>query len=85
MLGYEYFSKYVEKYDLKLDKYFDKIDLNYPQRSWTYYINKGNERTANAVAIDLLSKVLIYDFQVLLIFKILGEINSRRSNETSIF
>ncbi|CAD8146245.1 unnamed protein product [Paramecium pentaurelia] len=61
VLGTEDLLAYVKKYRLKLDPVFDNKLGNYPKREWSKFINQENKHLCSEEAIDLLSKMLLYD------------------------
>ncbi|EGR30332.1 hypothetical protein IMG5_134810 [Ichthyophthirius multifiliis] len=61
VLGTEDLHKYIKKYDLVLDPLYNKILGNYPKKPWNKFTNDENKQLCNDQAIDLLSKMLIYD------------------------
>ncbi|EGR28384.1 hypothetical protein IMG5_176830 [Ichthyophthirius multifiliis] len=61
VLGIEDLYKYIKKYDLILDSVYNKILGKYPKKTWNKFINEENKILCNELAIDLLSKMLIYD------------------------
>ena len=61
VLGTDELYKYVEKYDLTLDKNYNGILGNYPKKPWSKFINNENKNLCPPEALDLLSKMLVYD------------------------
>jgi casein kinase II subunit alpha len=61
VLGTDELYKYVEKYDLTLDKNYNGILGNYPKKPWSKFINNENQNLCPPEALDLLSKMLVYD------------------------
>lgn len=61
MLGTDELHDYLDKYKIKLDKQFKSVLGRHQKKSWTKYVNEGNKHLANLDAIDLLSKLLVYD------------------------
>ena len=61
VLGTEDLYKYIEKYGLALDNHYNGILGNYPVKPWNKFINEENKHLCSNEAIDLLSKMLIYD------------------------
>ena len=61
VLGTEDLYKYIEKYGLTLDNHYNGILGNYPTKPWNKFINEENKHLCSNEAIDLLSKMLIYD------------------------
>ena len=60
-MGTEDLYKYIEKYGLALDNHYNGILGNYPVKPWNKFINEENKHLCSNEAIDLLSKMLIYD------------------------
>ena len=61
VLGTDDLYKYIEKYGLTLDNHYTGILGNYPKKPWSKFINDENKHLCNNDAIDLLSKMLIYE------------------------
>eukprot|EP01016_Furgasonia_blochmanni_P034334 TRINITY_DN368_c0_g1_i1.p2 TRINITY_DN368_c0_g1~~TRINITY_DN368_c0_g1_i1.p2 ORF type:complete len:395 (-),score=116.13 TRINITY_DN368_c0_g1_i1:218-1402(-) len=61
VLGTDDLLKYLKKYNLKLDPAYDNILGRHSKKSWTKFITPENEALCSDDAIDLLSKMLIYD------------------------
>jgi casein kinase II subunit alpha len=61
VLGTDELYKYVEKYDLTLDKNYNGILGNYPKKPWSKFVNNENQNLCPPEALDLLSKMLVYD------------------------
>ena len=61
VLGTDDLYKYIEKYELTLDNHYTGILGNYPKKPWTKFINEENKHLCSNEALDLLSKMLIYD------------------------
>ena len=61
VLGTDDLYKYIEKYGLTLDNHYNGILGNYPTKPWSKFINEDNKHLCSNEAIDLLSKMLIYD------------------------
>ena len=61
VLGTDDLYKYIEKYGLTLDNHYSGILGNYPKKPWNKFINEENKHLCSNEAIDLLSKMLIYD------------------------
>ena len=61
VLGTDDLYKYIEKYELTLDNHYSGILGNYPKKQWTKFINEENKHLCSNEALDLLSKMLIYD------------------------
>ena len=63
VLGSDDFNEYQKKYQFKLDSELSKKVKNKPKVPFKSFINKSNEEFATDDAIDLMSKLLIYDHQ----------------------
>lgn len=60
MLGTEDLYKYVEKYGLTLDAYYNNLG-SIPKKPWSKFITNDNMSLCPPEALDLLSKMLVYD------------------------
>jgi len=61
VLGTEDLFKYIKKYKLQLDCYYNNILGKYPRKSWDSFIDSKNQHLCTPDAIDLLSKMLVYE------------------------
>lgn len=61
VLGTQDLIAYIDKYDCELDEAYDGVLGNHPKISLNSFITSDNKHLANPDAIDLLSKMLIYD------------------------
>ena len=61
VLGTDDLYKYIEKYGLTLDNHYTGILGNYPKKPWSKFINDENKHLCPNEAIDLLSKMLVYE------------------------
>nr|BAG12775.1 putative casein kinase II alpha subunit [Sorogena stoianovitchae] len=61
VLGTDDLFKYLNKYRLKLDENYNGLIEKCPKKSWQKFITPENRERANEEAIDLLSKMLVYD------------------------
>ena len=61
VLGTDDLFKYIEKYGLTLDNHYTGILGSYPKKTWDKFINNDNKDLCTPDALDLLSKMLIYD------------------------
>ena len=61
VLGTDDLFKYLSKYKLKLDENYNGLIEKCPKKPWTKFITPENKDRANDDAIDLLSKMLVYD------------------------
>ena len=61
VLGTDDLNKYIEKYGLTLDNHYTGILGNYPKKPWSKFINEENKHLCSNEALDLLSKMLVYE------------------------
>lgn len=61
VLGTEELMAYIEKYNLVLDNHYSSILGSYPKKPWSKFITQDNSALCKDDAIDLLSKMLVYD------------------------
>ncbi len=61
VLGTDDLFRYIKKYGLQLDAYYNKILGKYSKKSWDSFINSKNQDLCVPEAIDLLSKMLVYE------------------------
>jgi len=61
VLGTDDLYKYLEKYNLVLDPHYSGILGNYPKKQWQKFVTNENIQLCPNEAIDLLSKMIIYD------------------------
>ena len=61
MLGTDELLEYMRKYNLTLNTYFQQKLDRYPQKPLKNFVNEENKHLANDQALDLLSKMLVYD------------------------
>jgi casein kinase II subunit alpha len=62
VMGTDDLYSYMEKFKITLDSHlYDGILSNFPRRIWAKFITFENSNIANAQALDLLDKMLIYD------------------------
>jgi len=61
VLGTDDLYRYLQKYSLKLDEGYNGLIEKCPKKPWTKFINSDNQHLCNEEAVDLLSKMLIYD------------------------
>ena len=61
VLGTEGLFKYLKKYNLKLDDEYYKILGKHTAKPWNKFIKHDNQPLCNEDALDLLSRMLIYD------------------------
>jgi len=61
VLGTDDLYRYLNKYSLKLDETYSGLIEKCPKKPWTKFINPDNQHLCPEEAIDLLSKMLVYD------------------------
>lgn len=63
MLGAKDYFKFLEKYDLHIEneKLVEHLK-EFKGRKWKSFIDKSNSHLASEEAIDLIKRVLVYDF-----------------------
>jgi len=61
VLGTDDLYKYLNKYNLKLDESYSGLIEKCPKKSWSKFVNTENQHLCSEEAIDLLSKMLVYD------------------------
>jgi casein kinase II subunit alpha len=65
-LGTVPFLEYLEKYGIPLDERYEDLRHNYSTKPWQKFTNPES-KLASPEALDLLSKVLVYDHQIRLL------------------
>lgn len=84
VLGTDDLFKYIKKYNLKLDAMYDdilgrykkisikKIKLNFrhSKKPWNKFITGENKYLCSEEALDLLSRMLVYDHVIFIIFSL---------------
>ncbi|CAD8051770.1 unnamed protein product [Paramecium sonneborni] len=61
VLGTEELQAYIKKYRIRLDPVLESKLGNYPKKEWVKFINAENKHLCSDEAIDILSRMLIYD------------------------
>jgi casein kinase II subunit alpha len=61
VLGTDDLFKYIKKYNLKLDSNYDEILGRHSKKAWVKFITPECKNLCSEEALDLLSKMLIYD------------------------
>lgn len=61
VLGTDDLYKYIEKYNLTLDPHYSGILGNYQKKPWNKFVTQENQSLCSNEALDLLSKMLVYD------------------------
>ena len=60
-MGTDDLYKYIEKYNLTLDPHYSGILGNYQKKPWNKFVTQENQALCSNEALDLLSKMLVYD------------------------
>jgi casein kinase II subunit alpha len=61
VLGTESLVAYLNKYNITLDRSFNKLIGRYPRKTFDKFVNSDNQKYASPVVFDLLDKVLRFD------------------------
>jgi len=61
VLGTQELFDYLRKYDITLDSQFEGILGRHTKKAWSKFITSENKHLVNNEALDLLSKMLVYD------------------------
>jgi len=61
ILGTDDLYKYIEKYNLTLDNHYSGLLGNFPKKPWQKFITNENMHLCTNDALDLLSKMMVYD------------------------
>jgi len=61
VLGTDGLFAYLDKYTLELDPHFDDVLGRHSRKAWVKFVTSGNHHLANAEAIDLIDRLLVYD------------------------
>ncbi len=61
VLGTADLFQYLEKYNIDLDSKFEGVLGKHSKKPWTKFVSNENEHLVNNEALDLLSKMLVYD------------------------
>lgn len=61
VLGTNELFDYLEKYDIELDAKYEQVLGRHSLKSWNKFITPQNKHLVSNEALDLLSKMLIYD------------------------
>ena len=61
VLGTDDLNRYLEKYNLVLDSHYNGLIGNFPKKQWSKFITNDNSHLCSNEAIDILSKMLVYD------------------------
>jgi len=61
VLGTDDLYKYLNKYNLKLDDHLTKLIEKTPKKQWSKFVTNENQHLCSDDALDLLSKLLVYD------------------------
>lgn len=61
VLGSDDLEAYIDKYECTLDSDYEGVLFKHKKQSWKSFITDENKHLANEDAVDLVSKMLIYD------------------------
>lgn len=61
VLGTDELYQYLEKYNIELDSQTEAALTRHDKKNLKAFVTKDNEHLANNEAIDLLSRMLVYD------------------------
>jgi len=61
VLGTEELFAYIEKYSITLDSHYDDILGQHSKKAWRKFVTPSNNHLVNEEALDMLSKMLVYD------------------------
>jgi casein kinase II subunit alpha len=61
VLGTDGLFAYLDKYTLELDPHFDDVLGRHSRKAWVKFVTSDNHHLANAEAIDLIDRLLVYD------------------------
>mmetsp|Transcript_15244 Transcript_15244/g.28175 ORF Transcript_15244/g.28175 Transcript_15244/m.28175 type:complete len:333 (-) Transcript_15244:169-1167(-) len=61
VLGTDGLFAYLDKYTLELDPHFDDVLGRHSRKAWVKFVTSENHHLANAEAIDLIDRLLVYD------------------------
>lgn len=61
VLGTNELFEYIDKYEIELDSHFEGVLGKHSKKPFHKFINNENKHLCSNEAIDLLSKMLIYD------------------------
>lgn len=64
VLGTDELFKYLDKYDIELDRHYDDILHKYERRPWMKFVNAENSKWVSPEALNFLDSLLRYDHQV---------------------
>lgn len=63
VLGTDGLFSYLDKYQLELDPHFDDVLGRHSRKPWSKFITNDNASLANADAVDLIDRLLVYDHE----------------------
>lgn len=61
VLGTNELFEYLEKYNIELDSHYESVLGRHQKKNLKTFVTKDNEHLAVGEALDLLSRMLIYD------------------------
>lgn len=61
MMGTEDLFAYVKKYKFKIDPAYEGVLMYHTKKSWKQLVTDANKDLAHHLALDLLSKMMVYD------------------------
>ncbi|KAJ5072720.1 casein kinase ii subunit alpha [Anaeramoeba ignava] len=61
ILGTEEFFEYLEKFKIKLPQQYSSKLKAFPKKEWSSFISDSNSHLCSSDAVDLLSRLLVYD------------------------
>jgi casein kinase II subunit alpha len=64
VLGTEDLFNWLDKYEIQLPETFSNVTSWYERKGWSNFIDNHNRQRVSNDALDLLSKVLVYDHLV---------------------
>ncbi len=60
-MGTDELFTYIEKHGITLDSHYDDILGQHSKKAWRKFVTPSNAHLVNDEALDLLSKMLVYD------------------------
>ncbi len=74
VLGTSELFEYLEKYNVELDPNFEGVLGKHSKKPWSKFITNENKHLVSNEALDLLSRMLVYDHVTNLAFNIFSNI-----------
>ena len=65
VLGTSELFEYLEKYNIELDQNYEGILGKHTKKPWNKFVNNENKHLISNEALDLLSKMLVYDHVII--------------------